>query len=208
MRLEQEDILFIDRYLEKEGVAYADIRYEMVDHIASAIEEKMEVQQASFHYAFKAYMAANKKAIMKNNNGRSFLSFTEVKRFVGFLLKPQMLLVLVIFLGVNYFLKDLSIVEENQKYFKISIFYGIGIIGILQLLFFRVILKKRFYYVEKTGQLLGLIYWLNFFVIFPTSKMTSVNSYYYMLVIYILVGYVSFSVHQIRSFYHLKMNRI
>lgn len=122
MKLENEDIRFIDRYLIKEGVVYADIRYEMVDHIAFAVEEKMEAQQASFYYAFKAYMAANKKAIMKNNNGRSFLSFAEVKRFGGFLLKPKMLLVLLAFLGVNYFLKDLKIIEENLKYFRIGFF--------------------------------------------------------------------------------------
>ena len=207
MKLTKDEIQFIDSYLKKEGIIYADIRYEMVDHIACAVEEKMEAQKASFNFAFKAFMAATRKEIMKRS-GKWFLSLAEAKRFIGFLFKPQMLVVLAVFLGLNYFFKDLKIIEENQKYFKIGIFWTIGIIGFFQFIFFRVILKKRFYYVEKTGQILALIYLLNMVIINPFSKSTATNNYFYILLIYLVIGYICFSVNQITSFYHLKMNRI
>ena len=45
MKLSKESIQSIDSYLKHEGFVYVDIRMEMVDHVANAVEEKMEVEK-------------------------------------------------------------------------------------------------------------------------------------------------------------------
>jgi len=53
MKLTQEEIQFIDDYLLKNKVKYWDIRLELVDHIANAVEDKME-KGVSFNEAMLA----------------------------------------------------------------------------------------------------------------------------------------------------------
>ena len=43
MILHREQIIFIDNYLKEKGVKYWDIRLEMIDHIASKMEENEEI---------------------------------------------------------------------------------------------------------------------------------------------------------------------
>lgn len=40
MKLNKEDIKFIDNFLEKKGIKYLDIRSELLDHLATEFEEK------------------------------------------------------------------------------------------------------------------------------------------------------------------------
>lgn len=67
--LTKENIAFIDRYLENSNVVYADIRMEMVDHVASEIEAKMDQgDMRPFHDVFKEYMGVNKLRLLDNQN--------------------------------------------------------------------------------------------------------------------------------------------
>ena len=66
-KLTSKDIAFIDTYLKKAGVEFLDIRVEMTDHVASAIEQEMEQQpNLTFYSAFKSYMIRYKKSLLKN----------------------------------------------------------------------------------------------------------------------------------------------
>jgi hypothetical protein len=85
MKLTKDDIVFIDTYLKNNDVIYDDIRYEMIDHIATAIEEKMQLEQEDFYNAFKSYMLVNKKAILKNNKKRWSFSWEAIRQFLLFL---------------------------------------------------------------------------------------------------------------------------
>lgn len=67
-KLTKEDIQFIDNYLLKSGVEYMDIRVEMIDHVATAVEIKMETQNECFYDVFKAYMLENKKDLIKQSD--------------------------------------------------------------------------------------------------------------------------------------------
>lgn len=73
MKLTKEQIGFIDNYLKNSGINYIDIRYEMVDHIATDLEINLEgyegttIQDEDFQIYFKAYMAKNKKSILTSN---------------------------------------------------------------------------------------------------------------------------------------------
>ena len=73
MKLTKENIQFIDNYLLKSEVFYADIRMEMIDHVASAAEVKMESDNLDFYDAFKNFMVVSKKEILKEINRREVL---------------------------------------------------------------------------------------------------------------------------------------
>ena len=66
MKLSKVNIQFIDRYLLKSDILFIDIRMELVDHIASDIEVKMQNEKLSFYDAFKIYMVENKRDLVKN----------------------------------------------------------------------------------------------------------------------------------------------
>ncbi|MDT0294631.1 hypothetical protein ACFQ3R_04290 [Mesonia ostreae] len=63
-KVTQEQIQFIDNYLKNSGVEYIDVRLEMLDHVASAVEIKMEEDQQNFYDTFKAYMWVHKKELI------------------------------------------------------------------------------------------------------------------------------------------------
>ena len=66
--LTRENIVFIDTYLKNSEVNFADIRIEMVDHIASEIENVMQQgDKRTFYYIFKDYMVKNKKELLRQN---------------------------------------------------------------------------------------------------------------------------------------------
>ena len=70
MQLTQEQTKRINDFLEGIGVEYIDIRYEMVDHIASKIEEKVNDTEAffenqRFQTIFVKYMLSKKDALQK-----------------------------------------------------------------------------------------------------------------------------------------------
>lgn len=48
MKLSKTQIQYIEDYLIKNEVKYWDVRLELIDHIASAVEEKMSIQNVSF----------------------------------------------------------------------------------------------------------------------------------------------------------------
>jgi cation transport ATPase len=66
MKLTQDQIQSIDTYLIKSDIRFIDVRMELVDHIANAIEHKIKAEQLSFYDTFKAYMVENKRDLIKN----------------------------------------------------------------------------------------------------------------------------------------------
>lgn len=77
--LSKEEIKFIDTYLKNSDVRFADIRMEMVDHVASEVEARMEEGGDDFYETFKWYMAENKKSLLKQS--RNYLLESEKKLF-------------------------------------------------------------------------------------------------------------------------------
>ncbi|MFS4415442.1 hypothetical protein [Maribacter sp. 2307ULW6-5] len=63
--MNKDHIRFIHTYLEKSGVRFIDVRMEMVDHVATAVQEGMQVQALPFYDAFKWYMVAHKKELLQ-----------------------------------------------------------------------------------------------------------------------------------------------
>lgn len=83
--LSKENIQFIDQYLDNSEVVYADIRMEMVDHVASEIEERIHSgDQRDFYYVFKDYMIENKSRLLNNN--KQFIKQADKKIYKTLLL--------------------------------------------------------------------------------------------------------------------------
>lgn len=63
MSLTKENIQFIDTYLINTDIQFIDVRMEMIDHIATAVENDMQENNHSFYDAFKQYMVRYKKQL-------------------------------------------------------------------------------------------------------------------------------------------------
>lgn len=95
MILIKEDIQFIDNYLKNSGITLVDVRLEMVDHIASEIEVKIENgEEETFYDAFKAYMVKGKKTLLNEYEKTRAKSINKVlmKTLKTFLEKDVMLI--------------------------------------------------------------------------------------------------------------------
>ena len=208
MKLSKQEIQFIDNYLQKHDVIFVDIRAEMIDHIATAVEDKMDKETIDFYDAFKSYMITNRNAILKNNKESWSFSLSEIKKFALFLAKPQMLVVLSLLFAISKLLehnKTLNYFIDNSSYYFL---WSILLLAIIQGVYFYSILKKRFYYIEKNGQFLTILYWINLFFLQPFEETSSTYFYGTFFFLYLLFGYVLFSITQIRSFFKLKLNTL
>ena len=62
-KLTAQEISFINKYLKNSGVRYLDVRYEMADHVATALEE----MEGDFYDNFKEYMVKHKTLLLESN---------------------------------------------------------------------------------------------------------------------------------------------
>ena len=103
-KLTAQQVRFIDTYLKKSGIDFLDVRVEMTDHVATAIEKEMEQQEtADFYSVFKSYMVRNKKSLIKNaTKHRWSVDFKVLKRIGKNLFDLYVLLLMAIFLAFIY----------------------------------------------------------------------------------------------------------
>lgn len=162
MKLNQQNIQFIDNYLKNNEVVYFDIRMEMLDHIATAVEQKMEKENLDFYNAFKNYMVLNKKELMKQNKTEG-LYYKCLPKFGKFLIQPfQIIIFALSFLVYHILFKNF----DSKEIFLNSVYgvlFLIVIIGCYQWFYIGVYKKKRFYAIEQTGGIMFLIYQTAYF---------------------------------------------
>ena len=189
MKLTAENIKFIDNYLKNSEVIYYDIRMEMLDHVATAVEQKMEVENLDFYDAFKSYMVVNKKEILKGNKFWSIYSKDTILNFLKFLIHPIMILISVSF---YFFYKNVAVSNYFSESFTIRnlFFVFMIIVAFLQLIYFHLILKQRFFVLEKLGGLLNIIYYLQMFLMNQhndeTPSILTLTIFSYILIAYVL----------------------
>lgn len=165
-KLNQENIQFIENYLDNSDVIYADVRMELTDHVASAIEDKMNHgDQREFYYVFKDYMVENKARLIDN---RSFIKSAD-KKVMRLLVKntftfQAFLVFLIIAFGFILVFNWLGIETFSEKVFYIpiltivplGIIYSIGIyafklnrFSVIERLFFPFIILMQLLNVSK-----------------------------------------------------------
>lgn len=206
MKLSKEEIKFIDTYLQSSEVVYTDIRQEMVDHIATAIEEKMELEQEDFYKTFKSYMLANKKEILKNNKKRWHFSWEAIGQFLLFLAKPYMLLFGFL---LFFFFRSIDVNQYFSKDFTLKDLFFVLVLTavIFQSGYIHVYLKKRFYAVEKTAIILALIYYGQIFA-FPVFDKEQVSYWTLTIFSFLFLGYVAFFIKELVKFHKHRFNYI
>ena len=144
-KLTKEDIQFIDNYLLESGIEYKDIRVEMIDHVASAVEERMQNNNEVFYDAFKAFMVENKALLLKQN-----LIFEKLatKRFWNTYLKKlwtvqsttYFFAIGLLMLLISKYNKSLASVEAVRGIVSLSIY----IVVFYYIIRVRVFLKAKF----------------------------------------------------------------
>jgi len=127
MKLSKENIQFIDTYLKNSGVFYFDIRMEMLDHIATAVEDKMETEDLDFYDAFKGYMVVNKSEILKGNKEFSMFTKEAIIHFLKFSFHPIFML---LGFGMYFLFDSIDFSKSFSKSFTINNLYFVFIIGI------------------------------------------------------------------------------
>lgn len=198
MKLTAENIKFIDNYLKNSEVIYYDIRMEMLDHVATAVEQKMQSENLDFYDAFKSYMVVNKKEILKGNKLWSGFSKDIILNFLKFLLKPIMILIGV---SIYVFYKNVDVSSCFSESFTIRDFFVVFLIflALFQFIYFRLILKQRFFVIEKIFGLLNIIYYLQMFFM-NQHRNESPSILTLTMFSYILTGYVLYFAKEVYKF--------
>jgi hypothetical protein len=198
MKLSNQEILFIDQYLQKADVIFVDVRSELTDHIASAVEEKMEVEELSFYDAFKAYMVENKKMLLATSR----LNFTNYKNgmisFSKTFIKPQNIFFAIMLLfGFRYLNQLISLEMMSQV-----LFFMIFLFAFVQAIYTFFIIKKRYLYLENSSSVLLVIYYVNLFSngFGLHSKNFIGNQFSIGITLFLLFAYVGYCITTIRKF--------
>ena len=193
MKLTTNQIEFIDAYLHKKcDIYYTDIRVEMVDHIASAVENKMEQDGFSFFNAFTNYMRNNKEDLLKRNK-LSVTNLSGIKSFLKFLVNAYTLIFGVLWFFILYLSNDFRTV---LKLLSVNVYYLLSIVFLVLFLegfYLNQILKKRFYFIEKSWRVLISLYCLlMLFETFAENKFVGINLFGITIFSFVLIGQIFF----------------
>lgn len=189
MKLSAENIQFIDNYLKNSEVIYYDIRMEMLDHVATAVEQKMETENLDFYDAFKNYMVLNKKEILKGNKFWSTYSKDTILNFLKFLANPILILIGI---SIYFIFQNIEITKYFSNSFTINnlFFISILVVALYQILYFYIYLKERFYVIEKVGGVLALLNYAQIFFFNGFDKeapsIIIISVFFYLLIAYVI----------------------
>ena len=170
-KLNREHLRFIDNYLENSNIIHADIRMEMVDHIASNIETIIEANDSSdFYDLFKNYMIANKSKLLDNN--KQFLKSADRKIFREILKQTGSFSTIVFLLHALanfYYINQFFGYETFRLLFLFAPFLSFLGFGTLYLVRTKYYNLKRFSVVERLA-FPFLIFYLLFIFIYALTQ--------------------------------------
>ncbi|WP_121666142.1 hypothetical protein [Mesonia aquimarina] len=172
--LSAENIQFIRNYLKNSDVFFIDVRLEMTDHVASAIEEKLNKNpDLEFYDAFKTYMLNHKQELLKSTSKHRWDLDKKALKVVGKnMFHPLIAGIFLLVLGVFYF-ADFSSINVEYILFPQAL---LGSCAILPLLIYRY-LKVSFVH-----HLVFLIYMYNSFLVHFVIKATENNAFVFTII--------------------------
>lgn len=128
MELTKEQIKRIDIFLEGIGIEYIEIRFEMVDHIATDIENTVEDTNAffegkGFQVPFIKYMLSRKKALKNRYEKQTkklhwYYTKTILKDILKKVIYPKNVLVILFFLFICFFFGPKYVKETSVFIFS------------------------------------------------------------------------------------------
>ncbi|WP_370390352.1 hypothetical protein [uncultured Winogradskyella sp.] len=198
-KLTEENIRFIDRYLDNSDVVYADIRTEMVDHVASEIEERIKKGDTrDFYFIFKDFMLEHKARLLGSN--RKFIKLAD-KKIAKAIFKDLASVKGILSFTVLCILFYVGYNVLDYKTFK-SILY---VVPLVMLLFFGLIywiaLKRlklnRFSAVERIGFTFMVIFQVFTFVFNITRSGLDQSNVLYLILIMGLFSVLTLSLFKV-----------
>ncbi len=119
MKLSKENLVFIDTYLLNSNVVHTDVRLELTDHIASAIEQELtENTTTTFYQVFKQYMVENKKTLLGNTKKFANASLKKTcSLFLSHFISFKNIVLLVFLFGIQKLLLQYFPVMELIIFF-------------------------------------------------------------------------------------------
>lgn len=212
-KLTKENIQFIDRYLKSE-ITFTDIRAEMVDHVASSIEQKMNNDnQRTFYNVFKDYMIENKKVLLKSN--KKFIRAADIRvlrYWLKLILSFKGLLMLVVTYLSFFTLGNLLETEEFYKLIKNAPILILCFLGLIYFVFLRGKRNNRFSATERVGFLFLIFYqFTNIFLNLKNERFNFIleNENILVLIASILVMFsvgLLFTAIKFKKYYNLKFS--
>ena len=177
VQLDKEQIQFIDNYLDNSDVVYADIRMEMVDHVASGIEARIDKGDTrDFYYIFKDYMIENKTNLLDDN--KRFLKAADKKIFKAILKELPKPLTIIIFI-VAFYGFYMAFNYLDFKTFRFLIFlipFGTFLgFGILYMVYSKYYGLERFSVIERLSFPMLLFYQMSSLIFNISHRTTEMN---------------------------------
>lgn len=119
MKVTHEQVLAIDKALKKKiGINYLDIRVEMTDHIAAAVEE---MDYGSFEKNLRVYLYKNKAELKKNyNQYRTNASIKAVKLLVSNIISLRFIMILGLVYSIFYIVCSRLGIEATSEIFQVA----------------------------------------------------------------------------------------
>ena len=205
MKLNQNQIQFIDGFLQRNDVIYVDVRTEMIDHIATGVEEKMKVEDIDFHDAFVSYVNSNRKEIFSMNKKNWQSTLPELKNYFRFYLKPKSLLAIALIIILFFTFQETTVytfLKEDLSFYFLLIFLSYSV---LSMIYFYGIKKKRYYFIERTNIVLSILYWINLFLFKPFEKQKYISDILTIGFMCLFSVYVLYVINQMKKFFKTKM---
>lgn len=170
MSLSLEELQFIDTYLQNSDIEYIDVRLELTDHIATAVEEELKQNNTlGFYDVFKNYMIHHKQHLLDNYSIQQRKVRDEIrKQFLKNFLGIEALLLIIVFIlmaiKVDVFSFKSHFIKVNFGFFLTVLIYyyiafhrtkrtsvGKGILSVITLCFYGI------HYVRNPLNMLFLI---------------------------------------------------
>jgi len=155
--LTAQQIVFIDHYLENSGIDYTDIRIEMTDHVAAALEA---MEGDDFDENFRLYMLEHKQELLKNNSHFKRMATRRAFRVLGStLIKPLFLILPFVIVYLSFYFSQFTGVDEMSDNLQL-VYLSTLFLPIVPLVMSHLNGKKKFSVASKVVNVPGLILYL------------------------------------------------
>ncbi|MCZ8089254.1 hypothetical protein [Flavobacterium sp.] len=205
MKLNQNQIQFIDGYLHRNDVIYVDIRAEMIDHIATGVEEKMKDEDIDFHDAFVSYVNSNHKEIFSMNKNIWRFALPEIKNYLIYFFKPTSLFLVVFIIALYTFLNKNGYQNFVKETLPMYVLGSIVVVSFLSFIYFGIIKKQQYFFVEKNGIVFLILYWIDLFFLKPFQKSERLSDGLTVVFMCLFTVYIFYTINQLKKFFKTKM---
>ncbi len=194
MVLDKQKIKFIDNYLTKSGVDFLDIRMEMIDHVASAVEEKMQKENLDFYDAFKSYMLKNKNELLKTSGKYRWSLDKKLLLLIGKNLFLAKSLLLLFVLGV---ITHFSTVQNISWLYSVLVLSPLFYLGVPAVIY----RKFKFSFTQRLGLFSVIVNYFTYFIFIDSLGGETTNFYVLLAIFWINISIAFTAYKTIKTYY-------